>query len=330
MNRYSLKRDILRATGMLDYLWKKLTPGLYVFNYHRIGDPDDTPFDPNIYSCDEIHFAKQIAAIKERFKIITVKELLEIIARGQPMKEPMAMITFDDGYRGNYENAFPILRAENAAGVFFLPTSYINCDHVPWWDEVAWLIKNTKNQVLKLPGDSQPIQIDSQNMRHTIRTVLTKIKNNTEYTLAEKIKHVRAACDCEMPLENSNLFMTWEQAAEMQRAGMDIGSHGHSHEILSHLSIEEQRTELMTSKNLIEEHINVPVDALAYPVGGKNMYTKDTCRIARECGYKVAFTFIPGYNINPGNSAYELLRIPVEDNWEPYDLKYSAVFAPSE
>lgn len=330
MNRFSLKQDILRATGMLEYLWKKLAPGLYVFNYHRIGNPDDTPFDPNIYSCDEIHFAKQIAAINARFRIIKIKELLEIIARGQPLQEPVAMITFDDGYRGNYENAFPILSAEKATGVFFLPTSYINCDHVPWWDEVAWLIKNTKKQVLKLPGNDQLITVNAQNIKHTIRAVLSGIKNNTEFTLAEKIKQVRVACDCEMPLENSNLFMTWEQAAEMQQAGMDIGSHGHSHEILSHLTIEEQRAELMTSKQLIEEHIKVPAEALAYPVGGKNMYTQETCRLAQECGYKVAFTFIPGYNPNPANSAFELLRIPVEDNWKPHHLKYSAVFAPSK
>jgi peptidoglycan/xylan/chitin deacetylase (PgdA/CDA1 family) len=327
MNRYSLKRDILRATGMLDHLWKKINPGLYVFNYHRIGNPDDTPFDPNIYSCDEIHFAKQIAAINARFKIIKIKELLEIIASGEQLQEPMAMITFDDGYRGNYENAFPILLAENVTGVFFLPTSYISCDHIPWWDEVAWLIKNTKNQVLKLAGNDQSITVDSQNIRQTIRTVLSWVKNNTDFTLAEKIKQIRAACDCEMPLENSNLFMTWEQAVEMQQAGMDIGSHGHSHEILSHLSIDEQRVELMTSKRLIEEHINVPVEALAYPVGGRSMYTQDTCRIARECGYKIAFTFISGYNLTPGMSAFELPRIPVEDNWEPYDLKYSAIFA---
>ena len=152
MNRFSIQRNILRATGILDYLWKKITPGLYVFNYHRIGNPDDTPFDPNIYSCDEIHFAKQVAAINARFKVITVRELLEIIVSGKPLQEPMAMITFDDGYRGNYENAFPILRSENVTGVFFLPTSYISFDHVPWWDEIAWLIKNTRHSKIKLLG----------------------------------------------------------------------------------------------------------------------------------------------------------------------------------
>ena len=159
---------------------------------------------------------------------------------------------------------------------------------------------------------------------------MATIKTNTDFTLADKIKHIRAVCECEMPLENSNLFMTWEQVIEMQQAGMDIGSHGHSHEILSHLSVEEQREELTLSKKVIEDHIKVPVEALAYPVGGKNTYSPETCKIAKECGYKVAFTFIAGYNRNPGSTPFELLRIPVEDNWEPYDLKYSAIFAPSK
>jgi peptidoglycan/xylan/chitin deacetylase (PgdA/CDA1 family) len=330
MNRYSLKRDVLRATGMLDYLWKKLTPGLYVFNYHRIGNPDETPFDPNIYSCDEIHFARQVAAINDRFRIINLKGLLEILAAGQALREPLAMLTFDDGYRGNYENAFPILRAANVPGIFFLPTSYIGADHVPWWDEIAWLIKNTKHKELKLPGSNQIVPIDLQNIKLTIRTVLTQMKYGPDIPLAEKIRHMRVACGCEMPLENSNLFMTWEQTAEMHQGGMDIGSHGHSHEILASLSAEEQRAELMLSKSLIEEHIKVPVEALAYPVGGRPTYTEETCRIARECGYKVAFNFVPGYNQNPCSTPFELLRIPVEDNWESYDLKYSAIFAPTE
>jgi polysaccharide deacetylase len=184
--------------------------------------------------------------------------------------------------------------------------------------------------VLKLPGNSLAVSVDHQNIKKTIRTVLTQIKNDTSFTLAEKIRHMRNVCGCEMPLENSNLFMTWEHAAEMQEAGMEIGSHGHSHEILSHLSAEEQRMELTLSKSLIEEHIKVPVVSLAYPVGGRTTYTEETCSIARECGYKVAFNFVPGFNRNPGAASFELLRIPVEDNWEPYDLKYSAVFAATE
>ena len=327
MNRHSLKRDILRATGMLDYLWKKIAPGLYVFNYHRIGNPDETPFDPNIYSCDEMHFAKHVTAIKHRFKVINTRQLLEIIASGDTLREPMAMITFDDGYRGNYDNAFPILRAANVPGLFFLPTSYISSNHVPWWDEVAWLIKNTQHDVIKVPGSNHVIAIDRRNIKQTIRTVLTNIKNDATFTLAEKIIRLRVVCGCEMSLENSDLFMTWAQVAEMQQGGMDIGSHGHSHEILSHLSTDEQRTELMLSKRLIEEHVNAPVDAVAYPVGGKTTYTQETCAIAKECGYKVAFNFIPGYNKNPGDTPFEILRIPVEDNWEPDDLKYAAVFA---
>lgn len=330
MNPYTLNRDVLRATGILNYLWRKLTPGLYVFNYHRIGNPDETPFDPNMYSCDEIHFAQQVSTIKDRFKIITVKELLEILASGKALQDPIAMLTFDDGYRSNYENAFPILRAEKVPGVFFLPTSYISHEHVPWWDEIAWLIKNTKKNSLKLPGSNEVVAIDQGNIKHTIRNVLTKIKYGEDIPLAEKVRHMRIVCGCEMPLGNSNLFMTWEQTREMHEGGMDIGSHGHTHEILSHLSAEEQRAELVLSKTLIEEHIQAPVEALAYPVGGKPTYTEETCKIARECGYKVAFNFVPGYNRDPFNSTFELLRIPAVDNWESYDLKYSTIFTPTE
>jgi hypothetical protein len=72
MSRHSLKRDILLATGVLEYLWKKITPCQYVFSYHPVVNPDDTPFNPDTRSCDEVHFAKQMAAIYARFASVVL------------------------------------------------------------------------------------------------------------------------------------------------------------------------------------------------------------------------------------------------------------------
>jgi peptidoglycan/xylan/chitin deacetylase (PgdA/CDA1 family) len=328
MSRYIIKRNFLRATGILEYLWQTIKPGLYVFNYHRIGNPADSPFDPNVFSCDQEHFAKQVAAIQSRFKVINSQELIYLLAQGKAPTEPLAMITFDDGYRDNYELAFPVLKAAKTSGVFFLPTSYIGSKFIPWWDEAAWLIKNSKNEVLQVPTWSEVVVIDRQNLWRTVRSTLNNIKRDANTPLAEKLAQIRAACGCEMPPDaGAKLFMSWDEAREMSQGGMDIGSHAHSHEILSHLSVEQQRGELTRSKAILETQLNKTIDILAYPVGGRKSYTADTCKLAEECGYKVAFTFVYGFNPQPSNSPYQLLRIPVEDNCEPYDLKYAAVFA---
>ena len=60
--------------------------------------------------------------------------------------------------------------------------------------------------------------------------------------------------------------MTWTEAAEMQKAGMAIGSHTHSHKILATLSTDEQQKECRDSRALLREN-SLAAESLAYPVG---------------------------------------------------------------
>jgi peptidoglycan/xylan/chitin deacetylase (PgdA/CDA1 family) len=43
-------------------------------------------------------------------------------------------ITFDDGYRDNFENAAPVLERLGLPATFFLVTQWMGTDVVPWWD----------------------------------------------------------------------------------------------------------------------------------------------------------------------------------------------------
>ncbi len=62
-------------------------------------------------------------------------------------------------------------------------------------------------------------------------------------------------------------YLTWEQAAEMQAAGMEIGSHTHTHADLGRLSPAAREVELGSAKRLIEERLSARALALALPDG---------------------------------------------------------------
>ena len=53
------------------------------------------------------------------------------------------LITFDDGYRDNFDLAVPILRERGIPATFFLPTAFLDSPRLPWWDHVAYVIKQT-------------------------------------------------------------------------------------------------------------------------------------------------------------------------------------------
>jgi peptidoglycan/xylan/chitin deacetylase (PgdA/CDA1 family) len=333
MNKYLIKRELFRWTGQLAYRWNTLKPGLYIFNYHCIGDAAATPFDPNVFSCDEEQFRRHVETIKARFKVINVSQLLALVENSATLTEPLAMITLDDGYRDNFLKAYPILKSLGVPGVFFIPTSFIDNNKVPWWDEIAWMVKHSANATVTIPEMKLHLKIHPGRaaVAENIRQALSRFKAHKEFTPEAKIDLLRNATGRTLDAPDSqDLFMRWEDVRTMLADGMDIGSHTHNHRILSHLEPEYQRFELAESKAMIKEKTGVDVEILAYPVGGLQSYTEETMRITRECGYKLACNFVNGYNRDVVSKPFELHRIPVEDNYKPVDIRFASITTPSK
>ena len=72
--------------------------------------------------------------------------------------------------------------------------------------------------------------------------------------------------------------------------GMIIGSHGYSHEILSKLSFNQQKNEIIGSKKYLEKIINSKVDFFCYPYGKSFTYNRKTLNVLRKSEYKYSFT----------------------------------------
>lgn len=133
--------------------------------------------------------------------------------------------------------------------------------------------------------------------------------------MAEKVEAIEGQVDCpDLRAAKRQHFLSWEQIREMRRAGMGFGSHTKSHEILSHLSLERQRCEIVESKAILERELGGAVDAIAYPVGGFRSFTPATQSMVQEAGYRMAFIFEPGINRDPAAQRYELRRMSVDQN----------------
>ena len=62
----------------------------------------------------------------EGYTTISLYQLLAHLTQGVPLPEKPVVITFDDGYRDTYENAFPLLRAHGMTATFFVITDFID------------------------------------------------------------------------------------------------------------------------------------------------------------------------------------------------------------
>ncbi len=96
-------------------------PITIVLMYHRICNNST----PDI-SVSTKNFDRQIAYLKRNFDIVSLDELVENYKRNYRLGKDIVAITFDDGYKDNYLNAYPILRNYNAPATIFLITNFID------------------------------------------------------------------------------------------------------------------------------------------------------------------------------------------------------------
>jgi peptidoglycan/xylan/chitin deacetylase (PgdA/CDA1 family) len=72
----------------------------------------------------------------QHFRVVSLLDLVERLERRQTLNRELA-ITFDDGYRDNYENAAPVLEKLSLPATFFIVTRWMGSDVIPLWNRVA-------------------------------------------------------------------------------------------------------------------------------------------------------------------------------------------------
>lgn len=311
-------------SGHMALKWQRRPSGLYCFNYHRIGRAADSEFDPNVFSCSEERFAQHLAFYKQEFDVVSIEDLIRLQSENRKIKERLALITFDDGYIDNYLIAYPILKAAGVFASFFVSTDYIDKPEIPWWDEVGWIVRHAGARSIQLPHWPQPINVAHGSISARVRRLLKAVKQDNSLVMSEKLAQLKRLLQLEnvsMP-KSTELFMNWAQLKEMADHGMHIGSHTLSHNILSHLTAQQQLVELTQSKQRLDTMLERPAISLAYPVGGHNSFTPETQRLVQQAGYQLAFSFVSGINreLNVSN-CFQLRRFPIEEESSVWRLK---------
>jgi len=290
-------------------------PSLLILNYHRVGDAEKTPYDCGSFSCTAGEFEWQVGYLKRRFQIVDLDAAVEIVHGRTKPRRTSLLITFDDGYRDNYETAFPILRAHGVPASFFLPTAFIGTELLAWWDVIAGILKTSRNERVTI-AYPKPAELDltSPHRSQSIKTALKLFKLPAVTDTERFIRELESACGVERPAGGAErCFMNWDEAREMQAGGMAFGSHSHSHEILGKLPYASQLEQLTLSRRILERELGRSIFTLAYPVGQRESFNDETFQALAAARYTTAFSFYSGVNIPGKIRPYDVLRAGVED-----------------
>lgn len=307
--------DLCAATGAT-WLLERLPnrPVLMVLNYHRIGDKDGTEYDSGLFSCTAEEFDWQIGYLKRRFQMARLDDVVAVATGKSRLREPQVLITFDDGYIDNYQLAYPILRRHGVQGVFFLPTAFVGTGRIPWWDEIAYVVKHSRQSYIRLEyPEPRDFDLKGDAKLRSILFILRLYKQPEMRDHERFLEQLERACDSPRPGDGARrCFLDWNEAREMQDGGMAFGSHTHNHEILSKLPAGRQTEELAVSREILERELKRKVETLAYPVGARDSFSAETVKVLQGIDYRAAFSFYTGFNIDGHITPLDIRRCGVD------------------
>lgn len=98
-------------------------------------------------------------------------------------------------------------------------------------------------------------------------------------------------------------LMGWEELADIQSRGVQIGSHALTHRHLARLTPEEQAHELAESRRILQDRLRAPIDHVCYPYGS---HDRATLLAAEAAGHVTGVTCQRGAAV----SGFDLLALP--------------------
>jgi len=317
-------------SGMLRLMHRLQGPRILVLAYHRVtadAELQDCAYPAMHVACST--FESQLRSVSKLYRIIPLQELKEILLQGKPLREPVAIVTFDDGYADNFKNAFPVLQKLNVPATFFLSFGFVDQRQPFWFDKLAqavhaWEHQPAQREALRrqLPAALVQAMDAPVSSQERCRQAAAHLKTLTDAQRRACMQALESGLDLQLD-GNDASPMTWEQARTLAHAGMAIGAHSVSHAILTTQPAEKASDEISASIEGVARRLGMPVDAFAYPNGDTNAAVTE---MVERAGGRLAFTMQPRQN-RPGDPRLQLGRYNISEEtsrsaWRPFSQSW--------
>jgi peptidoglycan/xylan/chitin deacetylase (PgdA/CDA1 family) len=299
-------------TPLIRWLLAALSPagpraGLTTLIFHRVREGGDPLWSGGP---DERQFDELLSTVETMFRVWPLDEAAEALNQGRLPARALS-ITFDDGYADNYTAALPILRRHRMTATFFVSTDFLDGGRM-WNDTVVESIRLAPGPELDLSrlslGTHRVGSIAER--RATIRTLLGALKYVPMAERLRKVESLTASVEASL---RTDLMLSTEQLRGLRAAGMQIGGHTCGHPILTSVTDEEARNEILQGKSRLEAILGEPLSLFAYPNGKPEQdYSAVHVKMVREAGYRTAVSTAPGM----ARQSTDPLQLPRFTPWD--------------
>ncbi len=149
-------------------------PVLCYHSVNSVPNPESDPITPE-------RFEQHLAYLKANHTVVPLASLVEAIREGGRLPHDAVAITFDDGYRDNFEVAYPLLKKYGTPATMFVVTGFVDgvvdLNGCPGWEPMSW------EQIRDL--DASPlVEIGAHSHTHAILSELDDLAAADEVRLS--------------------------------------------------------------------------------------------------------------------------------------------------
>ncbi|HNT64680.1 MAG TPA: polysaccharide deacetylase family protein [bacterium] len=285
--------------------------GVTILAYHRICSINDDYLNLAI-PIDAFH--NHLEVLAKHYRVVSLERAIALLMEKKITNS--VVITFDDGYRDNYTNAYPLLKKYGFPWTLFVTVNPVKNQLLLWYDSIKTLYINTAQDHVDLTDFGMPV-FPLRNRREKIAALhktLGLIKKNPVFgRMDDFVRSLEKQLQCSAVSSATEAMLTFAQLREMQRAGVTIGSHTMNHPILAQIESNHVRDEIERSKQMLEQELEQPVDYFAYPNGAREDFDDQIIDNLKSVGYRGACTLIPG--INSDDDLFNLKRVGIDQNF---------------
>ncbi len=290
--------------------------------FHGVVNPDTATWLPVRSSLTTDSLKRQLDILSRYYQFISLEEAVDMLSGQRDLRHNCIACTIDDGYRNAVQEALPILRTYNITPTIFVVSGKMGRPVPYWFDRLDFALQHTARTSIRFCDRIVSWEHNNRpSMRAACKTIITisreSFSNDVERHKA--ISRLLEDLETDAALDQQDevlAVLSAEEIAAVSESQASIGSHTVNHLRLAFIDAISANTELVISKQEIEHVTKRPCQFLCYPEGS---YSDETCRMAKEAGYRAATSSTSGLN-RVGDDPYRLKRTHLFDATEEDEL----------
>lgn len=260
-----------------------------------------------------------LAVLARRYEVTTIGAAWRALA--QPGSRSLVALTMDDGYKDNLSHLAPLLERAGVRATVYLESGPLDARALNWTHKFFFALDALGAERFvaryRALAEREPGAWPREGLGSGAATSYA-LKRALKYGVepAARTRVVdqlfreaggdeRVLCD--------ELYLTWDEARELARRGVELGGHTVSHDILSRLGADGARAEIAGCRAALERGLGAPVESFAYPFGRRWDYDADAKAAARAAGFASATNTHAGTNARTSDP-YELKRLMIDED----------------